>query len=160
MKIEKLVGEIGKIEDSKDLDKIIEAAQRRQTYLESDDLGKLCMDLMENVGFTSVLILRVFTMKGNKFVSDSSGDLLGPGTERMVPELEEPINQYIKDRPEYIDLWALIQKVYEDTRMAEDLEFLNSGDSVDSDSAVSVIYIDDADGQLYYELVGWNGPFY
>lgn len=153
MKLEKLVGEIGKIEDSKDLDKIIEAAQRRQTYLESDDLGKLCMDLMENVGFTSVLILRVFTMNGNKFVSDPGVDLLGPETEIMTPGLEEPINQYIKDRSEYMDLWALIQKVYEDTRLAEDLEFLNSGDPVDSDTAVSTIYIDDTDGQLYYEIL-------
>lgn len=153
MKIEKLVEEIGKIEDPKDLDKIIEAAQRRQTYLESDDLGKLCMDLMENVGFTSVLILRVFTMNGNKFMPDPSVDLLGPETEIMAQGLEEPINQYLRDKPEYIDLWELIQKVYEDTRMAEDLEFLNSGDSVDSDTAVSTIYIDDTDGQLYYEIL-------
>lgn len=153
MKLEKLVGEIGKIEDSKDLDKIIEAAQRRQTYLESDDLGKLCMDLMENVGFTSVLILRVFTMNGNKFVSDPEVDLLGPETEIMTPGLEEPINQYLRDKPEYVDLWELIQKVYEDTRLAEDLEFLNSGDPIDSDTAVSTIYIDDADGQLYYEIL-------
>lgn len=151
-----LLEQIGKIEDEAKLDQIIEEAQIRKTYLSCDDLGKLIIDLIQEVDMGTCVVLRQFSIKGNKFVIDNTVDLLSTDVAGVGYANDEPINpliQYIQN-PRVEELWSLVQKVYDDCKLEEDLAFLNDPkEGIEEEVMSAIAYLDDTDHELYYELV-------
>lgn len=159
MKLETLINTIKVLTNEKDLDKIIKEATKRQSYLESGDLEKLCLDLIEKIGFGECVILQGFSReKDGKYVPIKEEDLIDgnlflygiPGSK------DYPVNtflgEYLSD-PEVNEIWDTIKKVYKDIRYEDDLESVNEDGNYDSSEVFVALFVDDADYSTYFDLI-------
>lgn len=158
-KIDALINAIKDLTNEKELGRIIEAAMKRQSYLTSGDLEKLCLDLIEKVGFGDCIILQGFSKnEDGEFIPIKDDKLLDGNVflYGLPGSRDYPINTFLGEylnNPEVNELWSTIKKVYDDIRYDEDLKSIKENGGYDASEIYVAMLVDEVDYSPYIDLI-------
>lgn len=159
MKTSTLIDAIKSMTDDKELDKVVEAALRRRSYITAGDLEKLCLDLIEKTEAGDCVIVQGFSRgEDGKYQPIKEEELLDGNLFMYgIPGFQDyPVNTFLGDQlsdPEVGEIWSTIRKVYNDIRYEDDLESINSDCGYDSQEVYVALFVDDSDYSPYFDLI-------